>query len=97
MKRRKNKAFKQKISRLTHRAGEQRIFHVPDILRKFFGYCFILFAVVIIIFPLWSLFSLAIGLLFLRGPVYTERKVLRVVHTVRRVKSIVSRYLFGPK
>lgn len=56
-----------------------------------------MFAALIFVFPLWSLVALGIGLLFLRGPVYTERKVLRILHAMKRIKAILKRYLFGPK
>jgi uncharacterized membrane protein YcfT len=97
MKHRKNKAFKQKISRITHRIWRQKVFQLPVFLRKFFGVIFIMFAALIFVFPLWSLVALGIGLLFLRGPVYTERKVLRILHAMKRIKAILKRYLFGPK
>gem|GEM_PF-1945682 len=97
MKRKKNKALKEKVSRITHRISRQRVFQLPAFLRKMFGSLFIIFAALFFVFPLYSLLLLSTGLLFLRGPVYTERKVLRVLHTMKRIKAIIVRYLFGSK
>jgi len=97
MKRKKNKALKAKVSRITHRVARQKVFQLPEFLRKIFGSLFIMLAALFFIFPLYSLLLLTIGLLFLRGPVYTERKILRIVHMMKRIKVIILRQLFTSK